>query len=399
MEQQVQVQSAAAGLTFEALWDLGLQMFTAGADSAIVFILDALAAEPTIELCFLVKDVVRRIWESKQHRGAICRSPERPDLRLSQEEAAGYLLGAALGIELLPQEVRVPPPGSGGIGRQVEYYAGEEKRVIESKKQTLKSKKKSARDKAAKDEAAAAVLETTLATLDSDAAAERARRRAELCPLPLPDRKSKIVKPPAPLPAPPAPPAAKTASRLHAAAEKAEAAAATAAAHATAARRRSEKADTALEKLSAKRLAQSTGGWRLDDEAWEQLLRERAQTDEENGQLSAIAAQLRRERIDAEFAADDARYAAKEAREDVVQATREATREREAARLHEQMEQTLRLERERLAAEAEAAEARIREAEDAELEQLKQRLRKERAQFEFEMRESQREVARSQWHQ
>ena len=81
MEQQQQVESAAAGLAFEALWDLAVQMFTAGADAAIVFILDALIAEPTMELCVLVKDVVRRLWESKEHRGAICRSPERPDLR------------------------------------------------------------------------------------------------------------------------------------------------------------------------------------------------------------------------------------------------------------------------------------------------------------------------------
>ena len=78
-----------------------------------------------------------------------------------------------------------------------------------------------------------------------------------------------------------------------------------------------------------------------------------------------------------------------------------AAREREVAALREQME-SLRLEREReaaeAAAEAAAAEARIKEAEDAELEHLKQRLRKERVQFEFEMRESRREVVRSQWH-
>jgi hypothetical protein len=35
-----------------------------------------------------------------------CRSPERPDLKLSQEEALAYVLGAALGIEILPQERR-----------------------------------------------------------------------------------------------------------------------------------------------------------------------------------------------------------------------------------------------------------------------------------------------------
>ena len=45
-------------------------------------------------------------------------------------------------MELLPQEVRVPLPGSGGIGRQVDYYAGEEKKAIEKAKQALKSKRR-----------------------------------------------------------------------------------------------------------------------------------------------------------------------------------------------------------------------------------------------------------------
>ena len=93
MEQPMQVEKDTAELSFEVLRKRAVQMFTGGAEASIVFILDVLAAEPTVELCALAKDVVQRLWEGKEHRDAICRSPERPDLRLSQEEALGYLLG------------------------------------------------------------------------------------------------------------------------------------------------------------------------------------------------------------------------------------------------------------------------------------------------------------------
>ena len=51
--------------------------------------------------------------------------------------------------------------------------------------------------------------------------------------------------------------------------------------------------------------------------------------DEEYEQLQLTASQLRRERIDAEFAADDARFAAREAHEDVAAEAREGKRKAE----------------------------------------------------------------------
>jgi hypothetical protein len=118
----------------------------------------------------------------------IGRSPERPDLRLSQEEALGYLLGAVVGIELLPQEAR-------GFGSKVEFQAAQEKKAFDKAKEAVKAKKRSARDAAKKSTDAAAALDATLEAIDSAAQEERAARRAQVPPkLVLPDRRAKIVE-------------------------------------------------------------------------------------------------------------------------------------------------------------------------------------------------------------
>ena len=46
---------------------------------------------------------------------AICRSPERPDLKMSQEEAQGWAVAAVVDRELLPDEARP-------IGKRVDNY-------------------------------------------------------------------------------------------------------------------------------------------------------------------------------------------------------------------------------------------------------------------------------------
>jgi hypothetical protein len=382
-------------LTADLFFELAVQMFARGADASVAFVLKAFGVKPTIEICALVKQAVHRLYESKVHRATICRSPERTDLRLSQEEALGYLLGAALGVELLPEEVRVPPPGSGGIGRQVDYFAGEEKKASERAKASLKSKRKGAKDAAVKSGGAAAALEAKLAAIDADAEASRAERRAMVCPIKLPDRtRTKIcdVKR-----KPPPPPLAATASQLRTKVERAEAAVVRADADAAAACRRSEKADEALAKLTTKRLENAVGGWRLDDdEAWEQLQAERAEMDQEHAQLMASAAQLRRELMDSHIAADDARFAAQEARDDVAAAAREAKWEAQQAVWKQQdAEREAAREVER-AAEA-AVELELQAREDEMLKAFKQELAQRRAECERESRELHREIARSQW--
>ena len=70
------------------LKDLAVAMFTAGAEAAVVFgTLKKIAGSQTVRLWKLVKQAIHELYESKAHRDAICRSPERPDLRLAQEEA------------------------------------------------------------------------------------------------------------------------------------------------------------------------------------------------------------------------------------------------------------------------------------------------------------------------
>ena len=68
--------------------------------------LPALAAayQSTNGLLINAKEAVRQLFE--QHRKDICRSPERPDLQLSQEEALGWLLAHVRGRRLLDEEAR-----------------------------------------------------------------------------------------------------------------------------------------------------------------------------------------------------------------------------------------------------------------------------------------------------
>ena len=80
------------------------------------------------------------------------------------------MLGAALGIEILPQEARP-------IGRKVDYYGGEEKKATEKAKASLKDKKKAAKTAAGKAADLAAGLDEKLTSLEADAATSREMRR------------------------------------------------------------------------------------------------------------------------------------------------------------------------------------------------------------------------------
>ena len=176
-----------ATLTLRTVSERAVQQFATGAAATIVFVLTPpLLAAPNVDLCCLVKQAIHDLYESKTQLTLICRSPERTDLRLAQEEALGYLLGAAAGLEMLPQEVR-------NLGKKVEYYADAEKKAAEKAKGTLKDRKRAAGAAAKKDAEAAATLEATLAGLEANAAAKRAARRAKIPPLELPDPKAKII--------------------------------------------------------------------------------------------------------------------------------------------------------------------------------------------------------------
>jgi hypothetical protein len=319
-----------------------------------------IASEATNDLVFLAKTVVLELFE--QRRSEVRMVSETA--RLDQEEAVAYLLGDVLGYELLPAEARP-------IGKAAQHAAavfrGKPKgsKAKPSADQRLKDKASTDRSKAraaaAKSEALAAGLDARLAAIDERLAADRRELASTVVALPWPDRRSVVCER-----AEPKPRAEVDAlARLRADAEKAETAATRADADAVAAHRRLERMKARLDKLAAKRLAQSTCGWRLSDEGYQVLLKERAETDAEYEQVRAMWSELLRAHAAAQCTAEDARHAAEVAREAV--ADEEESRSREAAWERETQEREAKYAAEREAWqrewEAEEAAAAERRAE------------------------------------
>ena len=307
---------------------------------------------------------------------------------LDERESRGFLAADLHGVELLPG-CAAPTEGH-KIGQRIEELLHDAKAADERLRNANKTRKSKARGKGLEP----SELEAKLAASDAKFNADRSSLWSTVVELPMPSAPIEVKRerpPPTPKPPPPCTTAADV--------EKADAAVERAEADVVAAGRRMERAQAAADVLRGTLLA-TTGrvAWELDDDAYEKHKAVQDELDRRWKEAGEKAHQLSLEYGEARLAALDARTAADEVRHDL--AAQKAAAQREAA-AREQME-LWRLEREREAAEAAAAaaaaEARIQEAEDAELEQLKQCLRKERAQFEFEMRESRREVARSQWY-
>ena len=74
------------------------------------------ASAVTNNLVTAVRAAIRALF--KAQRDDICRSPERPDLMLSQEEAMGYLIADALGRPLLA------PLDARPVGKRIDTRAG-----------------------------------------------------------------------------------------------------------------------------------------------------------------------------------------------------------------------------------------------------------------------------------
>ena len=105
---------ASPALCLPMLEELAVLMFAVGADKPMAASRAlAGASGPTVGLAVLVKQGVVNVW--KQRGDAICRSPERPDLKMSQEEAQGWAVAAVVDRELLPDEARP-------IGKRVDNY-------------------------------------------------------------------------------------------------------------------------------------------------------------------------------------------------------------------------------------------------------------------------------------
>ena len=344
--------------------------------------------EPTLRLIKLAKEAVYDLFQ--MHRHEVQRSC---GTLLDQEEALGYLISDALALEILPEEARAS-------GKRAVLLLKKAKEADHKLKNNASARRTKARKAADKDDSLAALLDERLAAIDAECAVQRATHWStvvERAQLQLPSTPLAPVRHRDPDRAPPcAPPATplETAEQELAAAQAAQAAADL----------RARQASRALAKLQPPGFK----GEKLTSQSWryfhflpldtpeEELQRRKALQDA----LLAAEQELGRAELGAKIAERDVRMAQEQVTMEREFEERERAREREAAaseRAFREQMVSLRLEREREAAEAEAeaeaAEARIREAEDAELEQLKERLRKERALLEFEMRESQREVA------
>ena len=130
----------------------------------------------TVSVAVLAKQAVGGLW--KEAADKICRSPERSDLRMSQEEAQGWLIGALFGRELLPDEARA-------VGKRVNNYAAAEDKAQRNAKEKAKSKNKEARK--------AADPEPKLAAIERGLAAKRDERLARAVDLGLPPANAVIV--------------------------------------------------------------------------------------------------------------------------------------------------------------------------------------------------------------
>ena len=117
----------------------------------------AAAYQSTNGLLLNAKEAVRQLFE--QQRKQICRSPERSDLQLSQEEALGWLLAHARCRRLLDDEARP-------IGKVAAKQAGVVKKQHDAVRDSAKTKRSKARKRSATAEEVAAI--------DAEAEAQRA---------------------------------------------------------------------------------------------------------------------------------------------------------------------------------------------------------------------------------
>ena len=147
--------------------------------------------EETNGLIVNAKQAIFELFGMKAFKAALCCSPERGDLKLSQEEALGWLLAHARGRRLLELEARP-------IGK----YAGTQAAAAKKALDCIRDAAKVARCKARKKDASAEAL----AALDAKAAQDRAKITEAPFPLKhMPAANTVIVERRAPKPKPAAP--------------------------------------------------------------------------------------------------------------------------------------------------------------------------------------------------
>ena len=136
-----QLEPPAVNLLME--WAAG--MFTDPQGKRVSLTKLSVAFQSTNGLLMHAKEAVQRLFEKR--RKDICSSPERPDLKMSQEEALGWLLGYACGRELLTEDARK-------IGK----VAGTQATVAKKERDAITASAKTQRGNARKREGADAAI-------------------------------------------------------------------------------------------------------------------------------------------------------------------------------------------------------------------------------------------------
>ena len=172
----------AEGVGQEQLQQRAQKMFCGGRQQLVAPGGPTLVSETSLELLTIVKAVITALF--KAHEKQICSSPERPDLRLAQEEALGHLVGSLVVGELLAAEARP-------IGKRLDFHAAKEAKAQAAEKESVRQKKKGLRKKKGLEPAELASL---CQTIDRDMTTAQAARLSAVIDLGLPDRRTVIVE-------------------------------------------------------------------------------------------------------------------------------------------------------------------------------------------------------------
>ena len=113
----------------------------------------------TYGLLINAKQAISELFGTKAFKASVCRSPERSDLKISQEETLGWVLAYARGRKLLTEEARK-------IGKLAGTFAGDAKKELDGIRDTAKKRRSRARQKGASAE--------ELEAIDTQVAEERA---------------------------------------------------------------------------------------------------------------------------------------------------------------------------------------------------------------------------------
>ena len=166
----------------EGLLRRAISMFCNGRQNMVVHSSAADVSDVTFDLIASVKAVVTAVF--KDHAESLCSSPERPDLRLSQEEAMGHLVGSLFVGEVLVEEARP-------LGKRLDFHAGKEAKAEAAGKESVRHQKKAVRRKKglSSDEQQRACDD-----IDRIAAEAHVEHLAQTVDLSLPNRRSVIVE-------------------------------------------------------------------------------------------------------------------------------------------------------------------------------------------------------------